>query len=89
MGVDDAAVGDVELVEMISPGLQGGAVRASESDVVESSAQFAEGVGVCILPVLVEANGCPADGETVWWKPPSVSPSSTGSVPVSAWYRDG
>jgi len=61
VGVDDAAVGDVEPVEMITPGLQGGAVGASEREVVEPGAQFAEGAGIW-GGVLVKADECPADG---------------------------
>ncbi|GAA0897447.1 hypothetical protein GCM10009557_72130 [Virgisporangium ochraceum] len=43
MGVDDAAVRDTEVVEVLPPSVEGRPVRARERDVVEAHAALVEG----------------------------------------------
>src|SRR5439155_224847 len=60
MKVDDATVGDAELVEAALPFLERGPVGDAEADVVQPRAQLTEGVAALGLRMRVDAEERPA-----------------------------
>ncbi len=63
MGVDDAAVGDAEIIESSFPGGEAVSVGAAEGDVVQSGAELGERVVRVSAGVFVEAEQRAADKE--------------------------